>query len=837
MAADGMLVGVVYNPPSEGVEGAVQFLDAEMSGLANKNVILVGDVNLNILQDTRESRHYKGVCMTNGFSILNAQVPTRVTRTSRSLIDHVLVSDRASSGSVIDLTIVEHSMGDHELQFLSVGSHTSQTVQKQAFYIKKEIDLQKVKQVLQALNEVYNEADTIDTNYERILQCFTKHITFKRLKNRFRGNTKPWFNVTIFNCIKTRDRYFKDIKKNPYNDYFKRMYAEAAKKVKKEIKIAKKSYYESRFGKIGDNSRRAWSVINSVLTNGDQGRGENLIALRDCDGAFIRDPVEICNYMNNFFVSIGDRLARAIPANPINLDNECQSSAIMDFRPATLEEIVGIVRKLDPMKAAGHDGIEIRWAKECDSVVARVLCKLVNQSLNVGKVPSDVKIARVVPLFKSGDKECVNNYRPVSILPVFSKVIERIVNNRLTSHLEDLHLLSPFQYGFRRSSDTSSAAVDLISELQLNVDRNKKCALVSLDLCKAFDTVNYDILFEKLYRIGIRHNCLAWFRDYLFDRGQFVQVSGARSHKQTIGCGVPQGSIVGPTLFLLYINSITNLNLHGNIKLYADDTTIVYIADSWETITHSIKRDMKLVATWLTSHKLTLNIEKSNYTCIGRKRSMPNVSEDIDLGNSALKQCQVVKFLGLHIDSTLSWSAHVDYIIKKIIGPVGVLRRLSYMVPKKYLRPIYFALVHSHLSYLNLIWYTASEKDISCLRILQKKAIKNLYGLPMRYPSLALFAEFKIQSLEKVYHYQVSLFIHSVLSASRHSNMIFVARSTIHGHDTRNNLNIVLPRALSNMCINSINYNGIIIYNNLPIALKELHGNSFKKKLKEHLAF
>ena len=280
--------------------------------------------------------------------------------------------------------------------------------------------------------------------------------------------------------------------------------------------------------------------------------------------------------MNSYFINVGQRLADGLPDTPLDVGLEASYSDSMFFMPTTESAIKQLINNVDTSKAVGEDGVDVLTLKRCCESVSRVLCKLVNQSMSSGKVPTKIKIAKVRPLYKDGDRDNVNNYRPISVLPTVSKIFEKVVNVRLKRYLYSHDYLYKFQYGFRESSDTASATIDLMSNIQIQVDQGKRAAMVSLDLRKAFDTVNHQILLRKLELLGIRGNCYSSFSDYLGDKRQFVTVSDVKSSSLNINCGVPQGSILGPTLFLVYVNSISNLNLKGQINLYADDTMLVY---------------------------------------------------------------------------------------------------------------------------------------------------------------------------------------------------------------------------------------------------------------------
>ena len=407
-------------------------------------------------------------------------------------------------------------------------------------------------------------------------------------------------------------------------------------------------------------------------------------------------------------------------------------------------------------------------------------------------------------------------------------------NWRIAHYLKQIEILYEYQYGFRGSSDTSSATVDMVCDIQSQMEKGMKCALVSLDLRKAFVTDNHKILLGKLDKLGIRGICFDLFKSYLSDRRQRVLVNGVLSSEKCINTGVPQGSILGPTLFLIYINSLSKLQLKGGLRLYADDALLLYFNKSNDNIQQGILQDLDMVSKWLRSHILTLNIDKSSFMFIANKNKNQHVLKNLVFNNQTLKNVNVIKYLGLYIDQCMTWENHINHIQNKIAPPIGILKRLSYTVPAYLLRSVYFSLIHSHLQYLVLAWYPTCEKYVKNLRILQNKAIKNIYSLPHRFRTKSLYTNYNIVNLDNMYNLQVCLYIHGILSKSRHSNLSLNIRNQFHEYYTRQQDHIELPTAQSRFMRNSILYRGAKIYNNLPPSFKPLHMKQFKKKIKSH---
>lgn len=583
------------------------------------------------------------------------------------------------------------------------------------------------------------------------------------------------------------------------------------------------------------NQKTIWNNLNLILTNSNKNKNINIEYLM-LKGKKIDDPGEICEEINDHFTHVGENLA-----NKIKLVHKIQSeetiypkSMFLNADDITTKQIEEIIDELDSRKATGYDNISVKIVKILKSNLTPVLLHLTKISFKTGQFPKKMKIAKILPIFKNGDHFNCNNYRPISILPVFSKILEKIMNIKLSDFLESKKLLFTGQYGFRRSKDTEVAVIDVITDIQRNVDNDSKCCLLSLDLCKAFDTVNHSILLKYLYNIGIRGILYSWFQNYLSDRNQFVQIANIKSGLKKISCGVPQGSILGPVLFLIYINSISNLNLKGSIKLFADDTTILYFGKKTSEIYYNIQHDLKVIFRWLQCNKLTLNFNKSTFMFISKNQINNNV-DPILFMNNQIKYTQTIKFLGLYIDENLNWKKHVDYLRNYISPIVGILYKARYYIPLKYLKNIYFSLIYSKLQYLISIWGSANLTTLKPLKKLQNKVIKCIHKLPFLEPTENLYKTKGFLDITNLYKLKTCVLLHFINLKEKHSNITLTQINVLHNHATRQNDNIKTPTIKSNFGKRSILYDGIIIYNNLPRNLKSIKNVlTFKKQIKKY---
>ena len=295
-----------------------------------------------------------------------------------------------------------------------------------------------------------------------------------------------------------------------------------------------------------------------------------------------------------------------------------------------------------------------------------------NLSFQTGVFPRELKIANVVPIFKSGDEMVFTNYRPVSVLPIFSKILERLMYNRLIDYINENKLLYKYQFGFQKGKSTYMAVLTLVDKISEALDNGDYVIGVFLDFSKAFDTVDHDILLRKLEKYGIRGRALDWFTDYLSNRLQYVTYNGAKSKREIIKCGVPQGSILGPLLFLLYINDLSTVSNDCFSVLFADDTNMFVAGKNTSEMCVKLNNDLQEICEWLRCNKLSLNILKSHYMIFTTKNKTAQ-DLDIKISNTAVERVYDTKFLGVYIDAQLTWKKHIEYTCSKLSKCAGIL--------------------------------------------------------------------------------------------------------------------------------------------------------------------
>ena len=371
------------------------------------------------------------------------------------------------------------------------------------------------------------------------------------------------------------------------------------------------------------------------------------------------------------------------------------------------------------------DKISSKVLKIAAPVISDSLTYIFNQAVTLCTFSNGWKIARVIPLFKNGQRNLPGNYRPISILPALSKVMERILYTQLYEYLSVNNLLSEHQFGFRKYHSTASALLDCTNDWYINMDQKLFNLTAFIDLKKAFDTVNHEILLEKLLLLGITGRAFQLLESYLSDRSQKCEVNGFISKESKITWGVPQGSILGPLLFLLYINDLPSCLNSTKPRMFADDTNITSSGNCIDDVENAVNSDLKNLRKWLMANKLSLNVAKTEFQIIGTKQNLKNIlgqKPNIHILDCPIKQVVQCKSLGVILDENLSWKSNTNAICKKISSGIYALKRIKPFVDQKTLMSVYNAIIHPYFTYCCEVWDVFGETQSMRLQKLHNRA-------------------------------------------------------------------------------------------------------------------
>ena len=471
------------------------------------------------------------------------------------------------------------------------------------------------------------------------------------------------------------------------------------------------------------------------------------------------------NKFNDYFINIGSTLAAQIPTSGPSFKRyllEANTESIF-LTPTDEQEIRKII--LDTRNSApGHDKITSKVIKPIIDILTTPLTYITNLSFTEGVFPSELKIAQVLPLYKSNDPMLFNNYRPISLLPYFSKLFERLMYNRLINFIEKHKLLYQYQFGFRRNHFTFMALVILLENITTALDNTEVAVGILKDFRKAFDTVEHSILLDKFYHYGIRGNALQWFNSYLTNRYQYVKYNNTASDMKKITCGVPQGSILGPLLFSLYINDIASVSNILSSILFADDTTLFCSSKNLQELTAIVNNELANIMQWLNANKLSLNIDKTNFMLF-RPKGKNEICPSTHICGANIIEVDSAKFLGIVIDIRLNWVEHVKCISRKIAKGVGIIIKARKSFESVTLLNLYNALIFPYISYGIQVWGTAAALHLNRLYVLQKKIIRIVCGVHPRTHTDPLFKLLGILNIDKTRDYSVGLFMYKFKNA------------------------------------------------------------------------
>ena len=708
----------IYRPPQGDLKVFLNLFQTNYSKF--DKCVVCGDMNIDLITPSNAERAYRDVLARLSL-VPKINTATRVTQNTASCIDHILYLTHANETS----GTMTCEVADHEGVFYIINPSNTKTKHKKItkqYYNYAKHNIQKIKDKLREYNWYLYFRDKLNNkeNIEKMCKNFQNIIhevfnnTCKKTMNIKKENNK-WYSANLDKKRKNLHKLYKKFRnnRNNTNEY---NYKSAKRIYEREIKMAKSNYYKNEIFKNNKNGKKLWQLLDEVTERKSKGDSSGNITLK-INNTHVSESKSVADAFNHYFNNIGYNLGESIQG-PLQ-EEIPQRAPDMKLHCTTAIEIIEILHTLKPKTSTGSDCVTSKLLKLVKYEIAIPLKILINACIKANYFPKIWKIAKIIPLYKAKDPTEMTNYRPISLLPAMSKIYEKVLHARIVEHMNRYGLFYNRQFGFRQKHGTTHALYKLHNDILINKKARKGTKAVFCDLSKAFDVLNHKVLYHKLETYGITGCCHAIITSYLHNRVQKVVVNEIGSEiVDQKRIGVPQGSVLGPLLFLIYINDIPSAVQDCDTILFADDT-VFYTTKEDQVLNNDLER----AKVWFKKNRLILNPGKTQLIHFCK-----NTDVNVEIDNVKITQSrndEAVKYLGVEFDSSLKFKQQIRKIEKKINQSGAFIARARKYIHKKDLRLLFNALINPTVTYGILNWSNnITQKDLNILNKAYKRTIR-----------------------------------------------------------------------------------------------------------------
>lgn len=790
----------------------------------NKTIILCGDFNVHFNVGGKHVDDVEGLLLSYNLTPMVKGL-TRVTSTSGNQLDNIFscLVENEYRTYIVDCDISDHYALALVLDF-GVTKAVKTTVFKRNYSLENIMRLQN-KLGGESWQEFYGSTE-VNQGYDLFCNTFTYYFdTCISTRRCVMGAERKWVPGEIHDWSqKLRATY--SIYRATNNPDLLKLYKQERREYRRYVTEYRRSYNDNNIVNSSNVTKSTWRLLNRVRNTSQRTRSLQIVH----DGENVRDPRVLAGIFASQFQLINHPSVDVDNTRPGVMLNRVSHTIFL--YPTTPQEVQNIISKMPSKYSTGIDSIPTVLLKQVSEFVCHPLAELINRCFRQGVFPDRLKIAKIIPIHKKGAHDVAANYRPVSLLPAFSKVVERAIYVRLLDFFIKNDIFYGGQHGFVPGRSTTTALFQSVNYIIEQIDRKQIVAGVYFDLSKAFDLVNHELLLDKLNHLGVRGTAADLIRSYLNNRKFFVCIKSELDGSVTYSAGrevmrgVPQGSILGPLLFLVFINDLhTKINL-TSLYQFADDTSCVVSASSIPLLSSSLSGVAQRMSKWCVDNDLVLNQQKTSMILFRQDRS---ASVYVNLDGRSVQQAQSVKFLGVSLDEDLCWDEQVDTVVKKINSCTYAVRYLRSQLGLGSIRIFYFAAVQSIISYSVLFWYRTSRRNDDRVFICQKRIIRAMLGMQSGESCRGKFRELGVMTLPSLYVYNAALFVFN-------NRDMFLTNKHVNSHamQTRGGDNLSVPLHRTTLYDKGPLLGCVKVYNALPPNIKSIETvQRFKYSLKQ----
>lgn len=819
------LYSCLYRSPSSSIPNFLSTFEEICNETINlsKTNIIIGDFNIDVSKDSLYSKRLIDLIHKLGLIQL-IDYYTRITERSKTIIDLVVTNNssiktkcnesaKVSDHESIEIKISRTNMNKN-VEFKQVISWKNYS--KETFmYILGLIDWSTF-YMLDINGKLQFLCDMLVCVLEQLVE--SKMIKCDHKNNWYTEELKKLYGEKINLHIKAKIT-------NSFDDI--QQYKNVRNRYNYLIRFTKNKYYENKLVDCEGDQRKMWKNLNNIISVKEKIKCTSIIF----DGIECNDIDLISNKFNNYFVESVQEIYDSIPqVNQVN-NIHIQQTQFFEFKPTSVDELY-IILKTFKNKSNKGDLITTQVLKDSFDMVGFFFVDIINQSLFTSEVPVNWKKTTIIPIPKVRNTKQNSEFRPINILPIHEKLLEKVVQKQLIDYIESNKLLTKKQSGFRGKHSCETALNLVLASWKHEIQSGDNILAVFLDFKRVFETLDRTILLNKLYSFGLNDGVIRWFSNYLSERYQCTNFNNNVSDWKENNLGVPQGSVLGVLLFILYINDIESCLEHCEVNLFADDTLLTISSSNIEDSISKINSDLSKLSEWLKMNKLKLNLSKTKYMVIGTKNII--VDTPITIDSIQIERVKQFKYLGIVLDEKLTFSEHMNSVIKKLSGKISYMYRVNKKLTKRAKLTVYNSMILPHFQYCSTILFLGNEGDLNQLQIQQNKVMRIVLNCSRETSVASMLDDLKWLNVRQLINYNVLFLIYKItkdlMPVYLSENITYIR--DYHNINLRSRDNIKLPSYTKTISQNNIYYKGVKMYNEMPMDIKQNNINKFKKLLK-----